>query len=105
MKRIDNSVRTSSGNAPSKGMKRFPGGKSFAFTIYDDTDEGTVENLAPVSNLSGRWRMSQERSTGALRFKIRSILISSAIFRRKALRSRYTMSATATLRVRLCCRV
>jgi len=51
VKRIDNSVRTSSGNAPSKGMKRFPGGKSFAFTIYDDTDEGTVENLSPVYRL------------------------------------------------------
>ncbi len=26
----------------------WPGGKRFAFTIFDDTDNGTVENLAPV---------------------------------------------------------
>ena len=26
----------------------FPGGKRFAFTVLDDTDDGTVENLSPV---------------------------------------------------------
>lgn len=26
----------------------FPGGKTFAFTIFDDTDVGTVENLRPI---------------------------------------------------------
>lgn len=29
----------------------WPDGKSFAFTIFDDTDLGTVENLAPVYDL------------------------------------------------------
>ncbi len=29
----------------------FPGGKKFAFTIIDDTDVGTVENLQPVYRL------------------------------------------------------
>lgn len=30
------------------GRIEWPGGKSFAFTVFDDTDWGTVENLAPV---------------------------------------------------------
>jgi len=29
-------------------MSRFPGGKRFAFTIFDDTDHATVENISPV---------------------------------------------------------
>ena len=29
----------------------FPGGKRFAFTVLDDTDDGTVENLSPVYRL------------------------------------------------------
>lgn len=29
----------------------FPGGKRFAFTVLDDTDDGTVENLTPVYRL------------------------------------------------------
>ena len=27
---------------------RFPGGKRFAFTIMDDTDDATVQNVGPV---------------------------------------------------------
>ena len=26
----------------------WPGGKSFAFTVFDDTDRATVENVGPV---------------------------------------------------------
>jgi hypothetical protein len=29
----------------------WPGGKKFAFTIIDDTDNGTVSNLKPVYDL------------------------------------------------------
>jgi hypothetical protein len=29
----------------------FPGGKRFAFTVLDDTDDGTIENLTPVYRL------------------------------------------------------
>ena len=29
-------------------MSRFPNGKRFAFTVFDDTDFGTVENILPV---------------------------------------------------------
>lgn len=31
----------------------YPGGASFAFTIFDDTDDGTVANLAPIYALLG----------------------------------------------------
>jgi hypothetical protein len=34
-------------------MAPFPGGKRFAFSVFDDTDGGTVENLAPVYALLG----------------------------------------------------
>jgi hypothetical protein len=33
------------------GGGRFPGGKRFAFTILDDTDDATVENVKPVYDL------------------------------------------------------
>ena len=29
----------------------FPGGARFAFTIFDDTDDGTLENLRPIYDL------------------------------------------------------
>lgn len=32
-------------------MNRFPDNKKFAFTVFDDTDESTVENVAPVYRL------------------------------------------------------
>lgn len=32
-------------------MNRFPGNKSFAFSIFDDTDNSTVENIRPVYRL------------------------------------------------------
>jgi hypothetical protein len=32
-------------------MSRFPGNKNFAFSIFDDTDNGTVENIRPVYQL------------------------------------------------------
>lgn len=32
------------------GMQ-FPGGKNFAFTVFDDTDDATVENIRPVYEL------------------------------------------------------
>lgn len=34
-----------------EGRGRFPGGKRFAFTILDDTDDATVENVRPVYDL------------------------------------------------------
>ena len=42
-----------SGGAPG----RFPGGKRFAFTIFDDTDVSTVENVAPIYRLLERLGM------------------------------------------------
>jgi hypothetical protein len=33
------------------GQPRFPPGRDFAFTVFDDTDFGTVENLRPVYRL------------------------------------------------------
>jgi hypothetical protein len=35
----------------------FPGGKRFAFTVVDDTDEGTVESVGPVYSLLERLGM------------------------------------------------
>lgn len=32
-------------------MSRFPGNKSFAFTILDDTDDATLENVKPIYDL------------------------------------------------------
>jgi hypothetical protein len=32
-------------------MSRFPGNKSFAFSIFDDTDNSTLENIRPVYRL------------------------------------------------------
>jgi len=32
-------------------MSRFPGNKSFAFTILDDTDDSTLENVRPIYDL------------------------------------------------------
>jgi hypothetical protein len=32
-------------------MSRFPGNKAFAFSIFDDTDNSTVENIRPVYRL------------------------------------------------------
>jgi hypothetical protein len=37
--------------APTRGDGAFPGGKRFAFTILDDTDDATVENVRPVYDL------------------------------------------------------
>ena len=37
----------------------FPGNKRFAFTIIDDTDDGTVANLTPV------YRLLEELGMGA----------------------------------------
>ena len=34
-----------------KGMGRFPDNKRFAFSVFDDTDESTVENVGPVYRL------------------------------------------------------
>lgn len=33
------------------GAKSFPDSKQFAFTIFDDTDNGTVQNLTPIYSL------------------------------------------------------
>jgi hypothetical protein len=32
-------------------MSRFPGNKAFAFSVFDDTDDSTVENIRPVYSL------------------------------------------------------
>jgi hypothetical protein len=32
-------------------MLRFPNGSAFAFTVYDDTDRATVENIKPIYDL------------------------------------------------------
>ena len=48
MSRDSNSVN---GDRPLDGHGPFPGGKRFAFTIIDDTDVATVENLKPIYDL------------------------------------------------------
>jgi hypothetical protein len=41
---------------------QFPGGRSFAFSVFDDADNGTVENLSPVYELLNECRILTTRS-------------------------------------------
>ncbi len=43
-------------------MLEFPEGKKFAFTIFDDTDHATVENVKPIYELLSRLGMATTKS-------------------------------------------
>lgn len=45
----------------------WPNGKRFAFTIFDDTDRGTTENLKPVYDLLADLRMRATKSVWPIR--------------------------------------
>ena len=47
-------------------MKTFPGTKRFAFTIFDDTDLSTVENVAPIYGLLSEIGMRTTKSVWPL---------------------------------------
>jgi glycosyltransferase involved in cell wall biosynthesis len=47
-------------------MNRFPGNKKFAFSIFDDTDLGTVENVGPVYRLLEELGMHTTKSVWPL---------------------------------------
>lgn len=47
-------------------MTIFPGGKRFAFTMFDDTDAGTVANLSPVYDLLAELGMLTTKSVWPL---------------------------------------
>jgi hypothetical protein len=42
----------------------FPGGKCFAFTIFDDTDVATVENIRPIYLLLEDLGMRTTKTSG-----------------------------------------
>ena len=46
---------------------KWPDGKSFAFTIFDDTDNATYENVAPVYELLGELRLRTTKSLWAIK--------------------------------------
>lgn len=46
---------------------RFPGGRAFAFTIFDDTDDGTVANLAPVYGALRRYGLRTTKTAWVIR--------------------------------------
>ncbi len=47
-------------------MTNFPDGKQFAFTVFDDTDNGTVSNLTPVYSLLAELGMTTTKSVWPL---------------------------------------
>ena len=47
-------------------MSRFPENKSFAFTMFDDTDNSTIENVGPVYRLLNELGMRSTKSVWAL---------------------------------------
>lgn len=47
-------------------MNRFPGNAKFAFSIFDDTDLSTVENVAPIYTLLGEIGMRTTKSVWPL---------------------------------------
>jgi hypothetical protein len=47
-------------------MNRFPGNKQFAFTILDDTDLSTVENIQPIYSLLAELGMKTTKSVWPL---------------------------------------
>ena len=47
-------------------MSRFPNNKKFAFTILDDTDLSTVENVGPVYRLLAELDMRTTKSVWPL---------------------------------------
>lgn len=49
-----------------KRMNRFPGDKQFAFTILDDTDLSTVENIQPIYSLLSELGMRTTKSVWPL---------------------------------------
>ena len=50
----------------SQGRTSWPDGKDFAFTIFDDTDFATLENVAPVYDLLGRLGFHTTKSVWAI---------------------------------------
>jgi hypothetical protein len=40
----------------------FPGGRRFAFSVFDDTDNGTIANLSPVYELLNEHRVLTTKS-------------------------------------------
>lgn len=46
---------------------KWPEGKRFAFTVFDDTDRGTVENLRPVYDLLARLGLRTTKSVWPVR--------------------------------------
>jgi hypothetical protein len=48
------------------GRSRFPGGARFAFTILDDTDDSTVDNVRPVYDLLDSLRMRTTKTVWPL---------------------------------------
>ena len=47
-------------------MHNFPDGKRFAFTVFDDTDNSTVQNVGPVYQLLDELGMRTTKSVWAL---------------------------------------
>jgi len=47
-------------------MGTFPGGKSFAFSVFDDTDRGTVANVGPVYRMLARLGIRTTKSVWPL---------------------------------------
>src|SRR5687768_18315262 len=47
-------------------IPRFPGGRRFAFTVIDDTDVATVENIRPVYRLLERLGMRTTKTVWPL---------------------------------------
>lgn len=47
-------------------VNRFPGGKKFAFTVFDDTDGSTIENIRPVYRLLSELGLRTTKSVWVL---------------------------------------
>src|SRR5438132_7240257 len=47
-------------------LDRFPNNRGFAFTVFDDTDDSTVENVGPVYELLSEIGMHTTKSVWAL---------------------------------------
>ena len=47
---------------PAYRQVQFPGERRFAFSVFDDTDNGTVQNLSPVYELLNECRVLTTKS-------------------------------------------
>lgn len=50
------------GTMPAHPRVQFPGGRRFAFSVFDDADNGTVENLSPIYEMLNECRVLTTRS-------------------------------------------